>query len=884
MLDPAEGGPSSVLLEIECDTEDKINNVISATDSIHRALINSSSPRVGCVTYVLSRECKKDVKKVYLMETFMNLNAWLSHVTEAEGEAIEKLFHSIDRRLAGAVNPPTHHDGVMSGLKSLGAKGVPTLLGHVVNPYPAQMRGGRWGGKVLANGNEAMSIELRIDPKDMCAREKVLEAMTPFTKITNDPMCFLSTFVVPVWWTRAPSAVPNFQSRGPTEPSYASKGTWSEHALSLNIVYVRPFTALYRKDDVRALVECVKAASHHTFTITASDWTSEPLAEFIEYFEDVGLPVSHKRQIIAGHLIHPCYTKDGFNSYKFDHAKVKSTTSGNTKTEQSLSLQEKGNRPNSVPAKEQEKMASRPKTVQPKPTVAPTMNKGAVKSTITFDTTDDPDALPFEFHLDPVTGAAESVSFRRLTNEPPAPPNTVSIPLIHVLQKVASVGPRDSQVPVGFLYGVLERLRFLQSEATTLCATPEADILASEALQIRWEAFMVLLSTFGYSMPVGGPVPVVIRHLNVMIEHLEDAYHHIIDDTKAAIEMDMGIQYMGLQELYRIGSYVTSRSIGALAGSVVALRVKDCHYHPIRSLMGGRKYSFRMSLETIVIIGTDFIACDYQVILEEWKGSRDVSELEYQPYDPSVHVDIANELSQRMSIIKDLSLSSSVFRRYHPGSFFPHLRRGKSAQPATAHLQAGSGRCIIDAKSAMELGHIPASPVDEVGAAIAITMKAYKQSERGAQANETMEKRQQRLKGMHILAWDHVPEGGMPWPCVVAFSLTTKSWGHVLVSGLSSIQPNADPWRQLVLPGKTKEIILSTAMMCLRGKGKVDDCSTDLAHHEGKDHDQNHTAIIQKLNGTSRYRFNDIVDSKGEGALFLLYGAPGTGIYRLGAS
>ena len=90
---------------------------------------------------------------------------------------------------------------------------------------------------------------------------------------------------------------------------------------------------------------------------------------------------------------------------------------------------------------------------------------------------------------------------------------------------------------------------------------------------------------------------------------------------------------------------------------------------------------------------------------------------------------------------------------------------------------------------------------------------------------------------------------------VVAFSLTTKQWGHVLVDGLVELCPNCDAWNQLVLPPKTKEILLAMAESTQQStQPRADAAST-----------------------VPRYRFRDVVDSKGTGVVFLLYGPPGTG-------
>ena len=43
-----------------------------------------------------------------------------------------------------------------------------------------------------------------------------------------------------------------------------------------------------------------------------------------------------------------------------------------------------------------------------------------------------------------------------------------------------------------------------------------------------------------------------------------------------------------------------------------------------RSLFGARKYSFVLTLETIVLLGGEFIAVPFPVIIQEWIGGREV--------------------------------------------------------------------------------------------------------------------------------------------------------------------------------------------------------------------------------------------------------------------
>lgn len=120
--------------------------------------------------------------------------------------------------------------------------------------------------------------------------------------------------------------------------------------------------------------------------------------------------------------------------------------------------------------------------------------------------------------------------------------------------------------------------------------------------------------------------------------------------------------------------------------------------------------------------------------------------------------------------------------------------------------------------------------------------------------------RLERLRLAGITVFSALPKALelLCWPTVVAFSLTTKKWGHVLVDGLADLAPSSDPWDELVLPDKTKEMLLAMAESTRRHGAGID-------------------AAAPPADGVPRYRFRDVVDSKGAGVLFLLYGPPGTG-------
>lgn len=90
--------------------------------------------------------------------------------------------------------------------------------------------------------------------------------------------------------------------------------------------------------------------------------------------------------------------------------------------------------------------------------------------------------------------------------------------------------------------------------------------------------------------------------------------------------------------------------------------------------------------------------------------------------------------------------------------------------------------------------------------------------------------------------FDQVPEDylAMTWPAVVGFSFHSKVWGDVLVDGLEEIEFQDDIFDKIVLPPSRKRMV---------------------------------KALVKHSSDS----FNDVVRGKGEGSVFLLYGAPGVG-------
>ena len=82
----------------------------------------------------------------------------------------------------------------------------------------------------------------------------------------------------------------------------------------------------------------------------------------------------------------------------------------------------------------------------------------------------------------------------------------------------------------------------------------------------------------------------------------------------------------------------------------------------------------------------------------------------------------------------------------------------------------------------------------------------------------------------------------LTWPTMAGFSLTSKSWGDVVIDSLIDIKFDPSIFHRLVLPESRKRMVKALV---------------------------NHTVVDSG--------FHDLVKGKGEGTVFLLYGEPGTG-------
>uniref|UniRef100_A0A7S0VXY4 AAA+ ATPase domain-containing protein n=1 Tax=Hemiselmis tepida TaxID=464990 RepID=A0A7S0VXY4_9CRYP len=245
----------------------------------------------------------------------------------------------------------------------------------------------------------------------------------------------------------------------------------------------------------------------------------------------------------------------------------------------------------------------------------------------------------------------------------------------------------------------------------------------------------------------------------------------------------------------------------------------------------------------------EFVGVRFEVIFEEHTGGREQSRLPFRVLREG-DADLRRDLQRRAATLQGLSGLGHSYFKYRAGCFFPKLSSRTFGGASSGDRQAAPGRLVVDTKRGLELGHAPASAADDVGLAIANETKKLRNVHRALSGSDSDKERRERVAACGLRAWKRLPpsEALHCWPTAVAFSLTLKQWGFVLVDGLEECERSVDAWDQLVLPARTKEMLLAMASSTQRGGGPP-----------------------------PRYRFRDVVDEKGGGCLFLLYGPPGTG-------
>ncbi|OQE32190.1 hypothetical protein PENSTE_c001G06979 [Penicillium steckii] len=391
--------------------------------------------------------------------------------------------------------------------------------------------------------------------------------------------------------------------------------------------------------------------------------------------------------------------------------------------------------------------------------------------------------------------------------------------------------PQSCKYTASELYRILGRLRCLAHAIQKYNSGLGTD--SPEFLQYWQPHTLDLLSGFGFH-PGSDQTPIIIEGLEEMMKHLEEIFEQEISASKLLLK-DGLISFDCLGELFRPESPV--KAITGV-GSECVYRIIDSYYDERKSIHGLRK-SFHLILECVVLVGEHFSVSSFSELIPAWGGPcyQKLGEFKYQPIS-----DDERKLFQlRGESCVRLGYGGAKYLAYNSNTFYPHVgqSQGRSSLMSMAKRNSpapGSGRVMVDMIRGPCLGHYPCLGVDEASLSIIKLIGRYQQwLSKSSQANKP--------ELSDFIAWDTVPPEFVIfcWPTLVGFSFAAKSWGHVLVEGLSPIEFSDHAFDRLVLSHERKEII---------------------------------RALVQQ--GTMNHN-QDIISNKQGGLIFLLHGPPGVG-------
>jgi hypothetical protein len=311
-----------------------------------------------------------------------------------------------------------------------------------------------------------------------------------------------------------------------------------------------------------------------------------------------------------------------------------------------------------------------------------------------------------------------------------------------------------------------------------------------------------------------------------------------------------------LQAMYRPGTSVIAKHAGG--GGVDSIcQVVWNRYTQGKTILGKPMRYFELCVRFIVPVGGGK-ATFAEVVqgIEMFEGTRSLEasfgaagSLAFVPLINNENSNIIGRYMHRGELYNKIVCSPDTEKKntfsymaYEKGSFYAKHGSGSfnSSKPSAA--LAMDGRVIIDFDAAAENGHHLSIGRDDMIDGMRLKMKEYKTNLQVMSQNN--ESRGQAVNYHGMVLFSNIPEEyrHLTWPIIAGFSLTSKSWGDVLIDGLTDITFEPNVFDRLVLPESRKRMI---------------------------------KALVKHNNSDGG--FCDLIKGKGEGTIFLLYGDPGNG-------
>jgi len=453
---------------------------------------------------------------------------------------------------------------------------------------------------------------------------------------------------------------------------------------------------------------------------------------------------------------------------------------------------------------------------------------------------------------------------------PSPPPGQKAIPLTDLVRKmsqtvektsrVVSIGSSMSEMVVDevTLYhalGAIKGVRFARDEYNSTVGTEgmDEDLIASKR-----HGFVEMVTSIGMTLPHDNTSKVDIMGLDDLIQQIETVNRDELERGRSLLK-DGNYDFDSIHTLYPPGSYVIAKHAGG-GGVDCVCQVVWHRYTQGRTISGKPMKYFQLCCRLIVPVGGGKSTFAEVVAgIEMFEGRRSLSAsasgsgLAFVP--PSQYHELKEVLQQyslrgemynRIACVDERKTHS--YMEYEKGSFFQKSGGGSFNASKSSVALATSGRIVVDFDAATENGHSISIGRDDLIDGIRMKLKEYKlhlrlmDNHRSAAASEIKDGSIATSAGGMIL-FSQVPEEylALVWPTTVGFSLTSKSWGDVIIDGLSEISFDPEVFDLLVLPQSRKRMI---------------------------------KALVKSGQASG---FHDLVQGKGEGTCFLLHGQPGTG-------
>lgn len=393
--------------------------------------------------------------------------------------------------------------------------------------------------------------------------------------------------------------------------------------------------------------------------------------------------------------------------------------------------------------------------------------------------------------------------------------------------------PQAAKVPAEKMFQILGRLRSLQH---VLKRYNEGLATVSHGFVTYWRQYTVnLLSGFGFRLDPE-PQPIRLDGLDDLVESIQNLYRDTIEEARSLIKAGK-TTFTGLSEVFRPGQFVKASIVSGNTPSV--FRVTDSYFEERRAIFGSQKL-FHVTLEFVVSVGEHFSVATFNEVFTAWHGEqpRNLADFTYQPVSEQERHGLLSRAERAVNLCR----GGAQYLAYESDAFFIHASRTRGTQTASmsqathSSMSRTGGRIMVDSARGASLGHHPCQGVDEATLSIIQLSTRHRQwlSKRSQSDSQQSDA---------LVVFENIPEEFLItlWPALVGFSFTAKTWGHVLVSGLSEIKFQDHAFDKLVLSHERKQLIRAVVR-----------CG-------------------------SRSQSQDLISGKQGGLIFLLHGPPGVG-------